>query len=147
MVPWYRLSACKTQYIRWIDCIPRHQSWSLDIASTRVKHNTYVEFIASLGINHGTLISPQRMQNTIHTLKLLHPSASVMAPWYRLDACKTQYIRWVYGIPGHQSWYPDIASTRVKHNTHVEFIAPLGINHGTLISPQRVQNTMHTLNL
>ncbi len=36
---------------------------------------------------------------------------------------------------------------RAKFNANVEFIASLGINHGTLISPQRVQNTMHTLNL
>ncbi len=55
----YRINACKTQHKRWISCIPRHQSWYPDITSMRVKHNKQIEFISSLGINHGTLISPQ----------------------------------------------------------------------------------------
>jgi hypothetical protein len=32
-------------------------------------------------------------------------------------------------------------------NTHVEFTASRDINHGTLDPPQRMQNTIHTLNL
>ncbi len=51
------------QYKRWIYTISRHQSSYPDIASMRVKRNTNVEFIPSLGINHRTLISPRCVQN------------------------------------------------------------------------------------
>ena len=147
MVPWCRLNECKTQCTRWMYTIPRHQSWYPDVASMRVKHNTNLECIPSLGINHGILMSPQCMQNTIHTLKLYHPSASIMVPWCRLNAYKTQYKGWIYTIPRHQSWYPDVVSMRVQHNTNIELIQALGINHGTPMSPQCVQNTIQALNL
>ena len=136
VVPWCRLNACKTQHKRWMYTIPRHHLCYPGVASMRVTHNTNVEIIPSLGITYGTLILPQCMQNTIQTLSLYHPSASLMVPWCRLYACKTQYKCWVYTIPRHHSWYPDVASMHVKHNTHVEFIQSLGITYGTLMSPQ-----------
>ena len=39
--------------------IPRHDLWYPDVASMRVKRNTNVDFIPSLGITYGTLTSPQ----------------------------------------------------------------------------------------
>jgi hypothetical protein len=44
---------------------PKHS----DLVSMRGKHNTYVGFIASLVITHGTLMSPQCVQNAIHTFR------------------------------------------------------------------------------
>ena len=38
-----RLNGWKTQYIRWVCSIPRHQSWYPDVASMHVKRNTYVQ--------------------------------------------------------------------------------------------------------
>ncbi len=114
---WCRLDACKTQYKRLIYTISWHW-WSYpDVASTRVKHNTNIEFIPSLGIDDRTLMSPRCVQNAIQTMNLYHLSASMIVPWCRLlgsmivpwcrlEACKTQYKRWVcrnYGTPVHSA--------------------------------------------
>jgi hypothetical protein len=91
-------------------------------------------------------MSPQCGNNTIQTLNLWHL-------WRR-------------------SWYPDVTSMRVKHNTNFETmtsVAPIvvlwcrlnacktqytcwiceicGANHGIWMSPQCVQNTIQTLKL
>ena len=85
----------------------------------RVKHNANVEFIPSLSMNYGALMS--------------------------LHACKTQYKQLIHTIARHHLWCPHVASMRAKHNTNNQFIPLLRITYGVLMSPQCVQNTIQTL--
>ena len=136
--PRCRLNACETWCTRWIYSILQHQSLYPDVAAMRVKHNTRVELTASLGVNHGALMPLQCVQHTIQASNLQCPSASFVVPWCRLNACKTLNKHYTYNIPQHQSRYPVVPSMHVKHNTNVDYMASLSINHGTPMSPQRV---------
>jgi hypothetical protein len=75
----------------------------------RAKHNTNIEAITYLGINHGTLmlLSMHVTHNAnVDFIAYLDINHSTLMS---LDAYKTQYKRLVYSVHRHQSWYPDVA--------------------------------------
>ncbi len=142
-------------YKSWSQTMPRHRSWCPDVVPMHVKRDANVECMLSLGINHGTLVSPQRVQNTMQTLMCCffvtpahqswYPSVASMhvthntriesipslginhGTWCCLNACKTQYKHWIHTIPRHESWCPEVASTRVERHANVDVIQSLGI--------------------
>jgi hypothetical protein len=61
------------------------------------------------------------------------------------DNCNVPEAFMVPGAP--QSWYPDVASTRAKYEACVEITLSLGIDHDALMSPQCMQDAIHTLSL
>jgi hypothetical protein len=68
-------------------------------------------------------------------IELDNPSASLMVPWCRSNACKSLYKHSVEIIPRPHLWYPGVAQMLVKHNANIEWRQSLG---GTLMSLKRL---------
>ena len=57
-------------------------------------------------------------------IELDNPSASLMVPWCRSTACKTEYKHCVETTLQPHLWYPEVAQMHVKHKTNVELDNP-----------------------
>ena len=133
-----RSNACKIRCKRWILSLPWAQLCYPHAPPMRVKYDANVEYWPSHGINHGAMISLNACKRQYERWIYSIPRHQPLYPDIASMRVRHNTNRWICSIPRHQSRYPDIASMRVKRNTNVEFIASLGINHGTLISPQCV---------
>jgi len=92
MVPWCRSNAyVKAQCKLWVETMPRPRLWYPDVAQMDVKHNTTIKLRQSLGGTYDTLMSLRCVYNTMQALSWDNPSASLMVPWRRSDACRTQW--------------------------------------------------------
>ena len=85
------------QTLSWT--IPQPHLWYPGVAQLHVKHNTkhWVETIPQPHLWYPEVAQIQ-VKHTAN-IELDNPSASLMVPWCRSIACKTQYEHWVETIP------------------------------------------------